>query len=212
MQMKALIPYKKQNAKSRLSPALSLREREHFVELMLRDVVGSLREAGVNSIDILTTPSNGVPADLGANILFSEHDLNEAINQYLETVSEPILIIMADLPMVLPRHIVEIVSVEKNLVIVPGKGGGTNVLFIRNPGMFHVSYYDSSFLNHCRIAEEMKQSVHVYDSFLLSTDIDEPHDLIEVMLHGHGLSKAYVESKFGMEGNGKSRARLELLQ
>jgi 2-phospho-L-lactate guanylyltransferase len=212
MQMKALIPYKKQNAKSRLSPALSIREREHFVELMLRDVVGSLREAGVSNIDILTTPSNGVPNDLGANILFSEHDLNEAINQYLETISEPVLIIMADLPLVSPMHIKEIASTDKDLVIVPGKGGGTNVLFIRNPRKFYVSYYDSSFLSHCRIAKDMKQSVHIYDSFLLSTDIDEPHDLIEVMLHGHGLSKVYVDSKFGIERNGKSRARLELLQ
>jgi 2-phospho-L-lactate guanylyltransferase len=210
--MKALIPYKRQNAKSRLSPALSLREREQFVELMLRDVVESLREAGVTDIDILTTPSNGVPGDLGTNILFSEHDLNEAINQYLETVNEPVLILMADLPLVAPRHVKEIVAIDKDLVIVPGKGGGTNVLCIRNPQRFYVRYYDSSFLNHCRIAEETGQSVHIYDSFLLSTDIDEPHDLIEVMLHGHGLSKAYVDSKFGMERNGKSRAGLGLLQ
>jgi 2-phospho-L-lactate guanylyltransferase len=210
--MKALIPYKRQNAKSRLSPTLSLREREQFVELMLRDVVESLREAGVSDIDILTTPSNGVPGDLGTNILFSEHDLNEAINQYLETVNEPVLILMADLPLVAPIHIKEITAIDKDLVIVPGKGGGTNVLFIRNPQIFYVKYYDSSFLNHCRIAEETSQSVHIYDSFLLSTDIDEPHDLIEVMLHGHGLSKAYVDSKFGMERNGKSRAGLGLLQ
>jgi 2-phospho-L-lactate guanylyltransferase len=212
MQMKALIPYKKKNAKSRLSPALSVREREHFVELMLRDVVGSLRGAGISDIDILTTPSNGVPNDLGTNILFSEYDLNEAINQYLETISEPVLIIMADLPLVSPGHIKEITSTDKDLVIVPGKGGGTNVLYIRNPRKFYVSYYNSSFLNHCRIAEEMKQSTHIFDSFLLSTDIDEPHDLIEIMLHGHGLSKVYVDSKFEMEGNGKSRARLEMLQ
>jgi len=210
--MKALIPYKKKNAKSRLSPALSVREREHFVELMLRDVVGSLRGAGISDIDILTTPSNGVPNDLGTNILFSEYDLNEAINQYLETISEPVLIIMADLPLVSPGHIKEITSTDKDLVIVPGKGGGTNVLYIRNPRKFYVSYYNSSFLNHCRIAEEMKQSTHIFDSFLLSTDIDEPHDLIEIMLHGHGLSKVYVDSKFEMEGNGKSRARLEMLQ
>jgi 2-phospho-L-lactate guanylyltransferase len=212
MHMKVLIPYKRQNAKSRLSPALSLREREHFVELMLRDVVGSLREAGAVNIDILTTPDNGVPNDLGTNILFSEHDLNEAINQYLETVSEPVLILMADLPLASPRHITEITSIDRDLVIVPGKGGGTNVLFIRNPHRFYVKYYDSSFLNHCMIAEEMNQSVHIYDSFLLSTDIDEPQDLIEVMLHGHGLSKAYIDSKFGMERNGKSRAGLGLLQ
>ncbi|MDW7732292.1 MAG: 2-phospho-L-lactate guanylyltransferase [Methanolobus sp.] len=210
--MRAVIPYKKQNAKSRLSPALTLEEREYFVELMLRDVVRSLQAAGLSRIDILTTPSNGVPGDLDVNILFSEHDLNKAINGYLDTVSEPVLVIMADLPLVTARHIKEITLIEKDLVIVPGKGGGTNVLFIRDPDKFYVRYYDSSFLNHCRIADEMEQSVHVYDSFLLSTDIDEPHDLVEVMLHGHGLSKAYIDGKFGMEGNGKSRVKLSLCQ
>ncbi|TGC07026.1 2-phospho-L-lactate guanylyltransferase [Methanolobus halotolerans] len=210
--MRAMIPYKKQHAKSRLSPALSLEEREHFVELMLRDVVGSLQVAGVSDIDVLTTPKNGVPSDLDVNILFSEHELNNAINGYLDTVSEPVLIIMADMPLVTPGHIKEMKSIEKDLIIVPGKGGGTNVLFIRNPDSFYVKYYDSSFLNHCRIAEEMGQSVHVYDSFLLSTDIDEPHDLVEIMLHGHGLSKSYIDSKFGMKDNGKSRVKLSLCQ
>jgi 2-phospho-L-lactate guanylyltransferase len=205
--MRAVIPYKKQNAKSRLSPVLSLEEREHFVELMLRDVVKSLEEAGINNIDILTTPDNGVPQDLDVNVLFSEYDLNEAINGYLEDANEPIMIIMADLPMVIPRHLKEICGVDKDLIIVPGKGGGTNVLFIKNPDKFRVKYYDSSFQNHCNIAEEMQQSIHVYDSFLLSTDIDEPHDLVEIMLHGHGLSKEYVTDKFDIK-TGKARVKL----
>jgi 2-phospho-L-lactate guanylyltransferase len=205
--MRAVIPYKKQNAKSRLSPVLSLEEREYFVELMLRDVVKSLQEAGIYNIDVLTTPDNGVPQDLDVNVLFSEHDLNEAINGYLEDANEPIMVIMADLPMVIPRHLKEICGVDKDLVIVPGKGGGTNVLFIKNPDKFRVKYYDSSFLNHCNIAEEMQQSIHVYDSFLLSTDIDEPHDLVEIMLHGHGLSKKYVTEKFDVK-TGKARVKL----
>ncbi|MBN2110510.1 MAG: 2-phospho-L-lactate guanylyltransferase [Methanosarcinaceae archaeon] len=210
--MRAVIPYKRQNAKSRLSPSLTLEEREHFVELMLRDVVESLQNAGISNIDILTTPDNGVPGDLDVNILFSEHDLNGAINVYLDSVSEPVLIIMADLPLVTPLHIKEIVAIEEDLVIVPGKGGGTNVLLIRNPDKFYVKYYDSSFLNHCRIADKMEQSVYVYDSFLLSTDIDEPQDLVEIMLHGHGSSKLYIDRKFGMDGNGKARARVSLCQ
>ncbi|WP_406659724.1 2-phospho-L-lactate guanylyltransferase [Methanolobus sp. ZRKC3] len=205
--MKAVIPYKKQNAKSRLSSVLTLDEREHFVELMLRDVVKSLKDAGIDNIDILTTPSNGVPQDLLVNIHFSEHDLNEAINGYLESVQEPVMIIMADLPMLSPRHLKEICSADEDLVIVPGKGGGTNVLFIRNPDKFHVKYYGSSFLNHCQIAEENQQSIHVYDSFLLSTDIDEPHDLVEIMLHGRGLSREYVTEKFDVK-TGKARVKL----
>ncbi len=205
--MKALIPYKKKNAKSRLSPVLTQQEREFFVELMLRDVLLSLRNAQIEDIDILTTPHNGIPDDAGGNVLISKHDLNEAINEYLSCENDPIFIIMADLPMVRPHHIKEIVSRPEDIVIVPGKGGGTNILFIKDPSRFHVKYYGSSFLSHCNIARENDCSLYIYDSFVLSTDIDEPHDLIEIMLHGYGNSKKYVMEKFYME-TGRQRARI----
>lgn len=205
--MKALIPYKKKNAKSRLSPALTLEERESFVELMLRDVVSSLKDSGVEEIDVLTTPDNGVPKDLPVNVVLSEHDLNEAINEYLSHEKEPIFIIMADLPLVKAEHVKDISSRKEDVVIVPGKGGGTNVIFIKDPSNYHVKYYGSSFLNHCNIARDGKCSFHIYDSFLLSTDIDEPHDLVELMLHGHGVSKEYVLERFDME-TGKTRAKI----
>lgn len=205
--MKALIPYKRKNAKSRLSPALSLDEREEFVELMLRDVVGCLQKAGVENIDVLTTPDNGVPEDLQVNVIPDKHDLNEAINGYLGREKEPVLIIMADIPLVKTENIKELISRPEDVVIVPGKGGGTNILFIKDPSNFHVKYYGSSFLNHCSIARSRNCSFSVYDSFLLSTDIDEPHDLVEIMLHGHGKSKEYVTERFDME-TGKARAKI----
>jgi 2-phospho-L-lactate guanylyltransferase len=205
--MKALIPYKKKNAKSRLSPALTLEEREEFVELMLREVISSLKEAGVREIDVLTTPDNGVPDDLNVNVVLSEHDLNEAINDYLEQESKPVFIIMADLPLVKAKHIEDITSRTEDVVIVPGKGGGTNVIYIKDPSNYHVKYYGSSFLNHCNIAKDRNCTVHIYDSFMLSTDIDEPHDLVEVMLHGHGNSQKYVTERFDMK-TGKARARI----
>ncbi|MDY0387357.1 MAG: 2-phospho-L-lactate guanylyltransferase [Methanolobus sp.] len=205
--MKALIPYKKKNAKSRLSPALSREEREEFIELMLRDVLASLKEAEIEEIDILTTLDNGVPKDLETNIVLSEHDLNEAINDYLDNEKKPILVIMADLPLVRAQHIKEILTRPEDVVIVPGKGGGTNVLFIKDPSNFHVKYYGSSFLNHCNIAKEQNCSVYIYDSFLLSTDIDEPQDLVEIILHGNGNSRKYIMERFDMK-TGKARVRI----
>jgi 2-phospho-L-lactate guanylyltransferase len=174
---------------------------------MLRDVVSSLQEAGVKEIDILTTPDNGVPKDLQATVVLNEHDLNEAINEYLSHEQKPILIIMADLPLVRAEHIKEIISKTEDVVIVPGKGGGTNIIFVKDPSNFHVKYYGSSFLNHCNIANDRKCSVYVYDSFLLSTDIDEPHDLVEIILHGHGNSREYVTERFDME-TGMARAKI----
>jgi 2-phospho-L-lactate guanylyltransferase len=206
--MRAVIPYKKTGAKSRLSPVLSLEEREEFVEIMLNRVIVSLKEAGIEKIDILSTSSYGLEDMEKARVLIDENDLNEALNLYLEQAGEPVLVAMADLPLLSPKHIKEISSTEKDVCIVPGKGGGTNVLFIRNPSLYQVKYYGSSFLTHCSLATEACQSLEIYDSFLAGTDIDEPEDLVELLIHGKGASKAYIESKFRFE---VSRGRVRLI-
>jgi len=206
--MRAVIPYKRTNAKSRLSPVLTLNEREEFVHLMLTDVVNTISDAGIGTIDILTTSSGSVGDDIKANVVVSELGLNEALNAYLKKIDEPVLIVMADLPLVTAAHIREITASNKDVMIVPGKGGGTNIIFIRHPASFYVRYYDSSFLTHCGIAREMSQSLEVYDSFLVSTDIDEPADLVELLLHGQGLSKGYIQQKFGLEVS-KGRVKLK---
>ena len=209
--MRAVIPYKKENAKSRLSPVLNQIEREQFVELMLRDVVCSLREAGVNDIDILATSEYGSLSDLGVNFVVDPADLNESINKYLEKMDQPVLIIMADLPLARSEQVKNIISSEEDVVIVPGKGGGTNVLFIKEPAGFHVRYYGMSFRTHCIIAKDLHYSLRIYDSFLLSTDIDEPHDIVEILLHGQGLSFEYAREKFELE-SGRARVKLTSLQ
>ena len=209
--MRALIPYKKENAKSRLSPILTRMEREQFVELMLMDVVCSLQEAGLNDIDILTTSEYGSLAGLNVNFVIDPNDLNESINKYLEKIDQPVLIIMADLPLTRPEQVKSIISSKEDVVIVPGKGGGTNVLFVKNPSKFHVRYYGMSFCNHCAIAKGMQQSLRIYDSFLLSTDIDEPHDIVEILLHGHGFSLEYAQEKFELE-SGRARVKLTSIQ
>ena len=205
--MRAVIPYKKENAKSRLSSVLTLVEREEFVELMLKDVINTLSKSGVDKIDILTTSISGVADDIKTNVIASELGLNEVINEYLSKISEPVMIIMADLPLVTAQHIQDITASDKDVTIVPGKGGGTNVLYIKDPSRFHVKYYDSSYMAHCEIAKEAAQSLFVYDSFLASTDIDEPQDIVELLLHGHGMAKDYAEQKFGLE---VSRGRIKL--
>jgi len=206
--MRAVIPYKKAGAKSRLSPVLSLEEREEFVEIMLNQVIASLKEAGIEKIDILSTSAYGLEGMEKARVLIDENDLNEALNVYLEQVEEPVLVAMADLPLLTPKHIKEIASTEKDVCIVPGKGGGTNVLYIKNPSLYRVKYYGSSFLTHCSLATEACQSLEIYDSFLAGTDIDEPEDLVELLIHGKGPSKAYVDGKFRLE---VSRGRVRLI-
>jgi 2-phospho-L-lactate/phosphoenolpyruvate guanylyltransferase len=197
--MKAVIPYKKARAKSRLSPVLSQEEREELVELMLNQVIDSVKAAGIETIDILSPSMYGLENIRGTRVFLDKRDLNGALNSYLELAEEAVLIVMADLPLLSPDHIKEITSTKEDICIVPGKGGGTNVLFIRNPSSYRVRYYGSSFLAHCSIAAESGQNIEVYDSFLASTDIDEPEDLVELLIHGKGASKDYISRKFRLD-------------
>ncbi|AKB20034.1 MULTISPECIES: 2-phospho-L-lactate guanylyltransferase [unclassified Methanosarcina] len=206
--MKAVIPYKKAGAKSRLSPVLSLEEREEFVELMLNRVIDSLKEAGIKKIDVLSPSGYGLGGMTKARVLLDEKGLNEALNSYLEKAEEPVLIVMADLPLLSPEHIKGITSTKKDICIVPGKGGGTNALFIRNPSRYRVMYYGSSFLTHCSIATGSGQNFEIYDSFLAGTDIDEPEDLVELLIHGEGTARDYINRKFRLE---VSRGRVGLV-
>jgi 2-phospho-L-lactate guanylyltransferase len=197
--MKAVIPYKKSRAKSRLSPVLSQEEREELVELMLNQVIVSVQKAGIETIDILSPSKEGFENINVSRVVLDERELNAALNSYLEKSEEPVLIVMADLPLLSPEHVKEIISSKKDICIVPGKGGGTNVLFIKNPLKYIVRYYGSSFLTHYSIATDSGQSVEVYDSFLASIDIDEPEDLVELLIHGQGTAKDYISQKFRLE-------------
>ncbi len=57
-----------------------------------------------------------------------------------------------------------------------------------------MDYYGTSFLDHLRIAKEAGMTVDVYDSFLVSTDMDEPDDLVELLIHGQGRAVDYLKS------------------
>ncbi len=187
--MRAVIPFKKSNAKSRLSSFLTDKEREDFAMAMLSDVAGTLVSSGCfDVVDILSTSL--IDHEV-ANIVLTDSGLNEALNEYLKKTSshslnEPVLIIMADVPLISIKNIRDITASKADIVIAPGRMGGTNAIFIRDPSRFHVDYYGASFLKHRDIAQNNGLTVEVFDSFNLSTDIDEGADLVEVLLHGTG--------------------------
>lgn len=197
--MRAVIPFKKEDAKSRLSSVLSKFEREVLAVCMLHDVVDALKGSCVSGIDILTT-SNNIHID-GVNVMHdTSSGLNESLNDYIAqnmqtSDAEPILIIMADLPLVRAQHINDIVGHSKNadIVIAPGTGGGTNILAISDPA-YRVNYYGASFLDHVNVAQSLGIKAVTYDSLACATDIDEPSDLVELMLHGNGNTLECIKS------------------
>lgn len=194
--MRAVIPFKKSNAKSRLGTLLSEKEREELAIAMLHDVAEALLKSGCfEVVDILSTSIIEVE---GVNTVLTEKGLNEALNEYLQKMSshkinEPVLIIMADVPLVSINNIRDIVASPADIVIAPGRMGGTNALFIREPSSFRVDYYGTSFLKHVEIGRKSNLKIEVFDSFNLSTDIDEVADLTEILIHGKGHAQNYLK-------------------
>ena len=186
-----LIPFKPVNPKTRLSCVLSQEEREAFARAMLDDVVSAVKDANCTPVIVGTELYDSDDVQ----ITIPDTDLSTTLNALLPDSLAPILILMADLPLANAEAIRRIFATEKDIALVPGRGGGTNAVFIRDPKRFHMDYYGTSFLKHKKIAEDEGLSFEVIDSFRLFSDIDEKDDLVELLIHGSGKSSSYLSEK-----------------
>jgi len=221
MDVKAIIPFKKESAKTRLGAFLSETEREEFAISMLKDVLVALSKSRIEEVAIISTGSwediltearldgGELESTLKVSVREDERGLNEVLNEAIREEKEPVLILMADLPLATPESINEIIGHEEEVAIAPGRKGGTNALFLRRPYAFSVAYYGISCLAHIETAKRMNLSYVVYDSFFISADIDEVEDLIELLIHGNGFSADYLR-RIGVflhvDKNAKTRA------
>ena len=187
----AIIPYKRKNPKTRLSCVLDENEREGFAEAMMLDVVAAVKDAEYRPVILGTEPFE---SDL-VQVAMPEKGLSEALNEYLSCALDSVLIIMADIPLADEASVKRVIATQKDIAIVPGRGGGTNVIFIRDPSKFRVDYYGGSFEKHMKIAQGAGLSVEVIDSSRLHTDIDEKEDLVELLIHGTGKGRAYLSER-----------------
>jgi 2-phospho-L-lactate/phosphoenolpyruvate guanylyltransferase len=189
MTLPAVVPFKPGNPKSRLSCVLDERERSLFAGAMLRDVLEALHGAGCDPFVMSTAPF----VLEGEQVVVNPAGLNESLNALLTVTHGPLLILMADLPLVNPLTVRRLIRTKEDIAIGPGRGGGTNAIFLRTASCFRVDYYQASFLKHLRIAGERGFSCEVIDSFRLHTDVDEKEDLVELLIHGTGESRSYLE-------------------
>ena len=218
--VKAIIPFKKKGAKTRLRTFLTEAEREELAMRMLKDVLVALSESNIEEVEIISRCSkeellNALKLELRnlkLTVRVDEKGLNEVLNEVIQDEKDPRLIIMADIPLVTPESINELIGHEADVVIAPGRKGGTNALFMRKPCEFVVSYYGVSCLEHIETAKGRNLSYTVHDSFFISADIDEDDDLMELLIHGKYFSAEYLRMigvVIHVDKKSKLRARVD---
>jgi 2-phospho-L-lactate guanylyltransferase len=153
---------------------------------MLVDVLDALATAGYTPTVLSTAPITDDRVTDRAAVTVDDRALTAAVNARLAE-GTPTLIVMADLPLVEPADIQQLVDSEADISMAPGLGGGTNGLVVRD-ARFRVDYHGASYLDHRQAAAELGATIETVDSRRLTTDIDEPEDLAEVLIHGTGMA------------------------
>ncbi|MFW6018910.1 MAG: 2-phospho-L-lactate guanylyltransferase [Halapricum sp.] len=178
--MHVVVPFDAREPKTRLSPVLDPDERREFARVMLRRVCTAIEETG-REPTVLST------ADLDVEwpVRVDDRPLSDAVNAVLTDGDAPVAIVMADLALVTPDALSRVFGADGEVVLVPGRGGGTNVVLARHPD-FRVDYHGVSIRDHREQADALGIEPELVDSFRLATDVDEPTDLAEVLLHGKG--------------------------
>ncbi|GAA0226571.1 2-phospho-L-lactate guanylyltransferase [Haladaptatus pallidirubidus] len=182
--MQVVVPFSATDPKTRLADVLAPDERREFSLAMLEDVLSAIRATGQEP-RVLTTSS----IDIDAPQTVDSRPLTPAVNDVLAEgePTEPTAIVMADLALATPEVLEQLFSTAGDVVLAPGRGGGTNALVSRHPD-FRVDYHGTSYLDHCRIAGDVGASVVEVDSHRLATDVDESGDLAEVLMHSDGAA------------------------
>jgi 2-phospho-L-lactate guanylyltransferase len=200
--MRVIVPYAAEDPKTRLADALDPGERAAFARTMLDDVLAAVRAAG-ETPEVLATGH----LDVDAPVTVDERALTPAVDDVLTGTDGPVAVVMADLALATGDALSALFERKGDVVLVPGRGGGTNALVARHPD-FRVNYHGVSFRDHRRAARDAGAEVAVVDSHRLSTDVDERADLVEVLLHGEGRSAAWLrDAGFTLATDDQRRVR-----
>ena len=188
----AIIPVTKfKNAKTRLSPFLSEKEREKLLKVMLHDVTDTLKKY-VDKIYIISRDEDvlSYAKSLNVNTILEDENsnLNKALKQamkFCKGKAKKVIIVPSDIPLIGKTNIQMLIDASKSLdfIIVPAKGGGTNMIIMK-PMAIHTRFEGFSYKEHVNAAERKKLNPQVHDSFFMALDVNTTEDLGEIMIHG----------------------------
>ncbi|MFY9909041.1 MAG: 2-phospho-L-lactate guanylyltransferase [Candidatus Sulfotelmatobacter sp.] len=189
-----LIPVKNlSNAKQRLATMLDQRSRTELAQAMLTDVAAAIASwthrpacalvtgdefaieiARRYGFEIIPDPAN--PGETGA--------IEMATRQCVERGFDFTLVIPADIPLIQPNELEEIMArapVEGSLLVPAGDGRGTNAAYRRPADLFPLRFGNDSFKPHFAAAQATGKSSVVLRLPGIALDVDNPADLRQLM-------------------------------
>jgi len=188
----AVIPVSRLScAKTRLSPKLTINERENLLKAMLKDVITALNGT-VENILIVSSDDDVLYYVEKFNVETLKEIGNTGLNgglaqamEYSSRFCDNVLIMPSDVPLIKKSLVKTLLKKgeEFDMVIAPSKGGGTNALLCPVRG-FKTKFGDYSFFEHIKEAKRNNLTYTIFDSFYLSLDVNTAEDLGEILLHG----------------------------
>ncbi|WP_340097786.1 2-phospho-L-lactate guanylyltransferase [Salinibaculum salinum] len=186
--MRVFVPFDASDPKTRLSDLLDADERSAVARAMLRDVLDALADTA-HQPQVLATEA----VECSVPVTVDDRPLTPTVNDALASVDGAAAVVMADLALVTPDALARLFAPDAGVVLAPGLGGGTNALVARDPD-FQVDYHGLSYQDHLDVAAAIGTDVATVDSFRLAVDVDDPDDLVEVLLHTDGKTASTLRS------------------
>ncbi len=188
--MFVIIPAKPfEQSKTRLSPALSLKQRINLSRQLLLRTIRLARQVG----QVVVISRGGAVRHLAKQagawaLVESGADLNSALRQASDWAvgrgGQTALILPADLPLLTLANLTEIIKLGQqtpSVVIAPcHRTNGTNALLLRPPTVINLAFGPDSFKNHQQIAQKSGLEPIIYHSPTIALDLDFLEDLEKI--------------------------------
>ena len=188
----ALVPVRDPGrGKTRLSSVLGKDARAALTGAMLADVVTALRGASLHRIVVLAggpTAASAATA-LGVDVLLDppgDHGLNAALMAAARRIrANASLVVPADLPLLSPEDVTELVGTAGEVVVAATQDGGTGGLLRRPAWVIDPVYGGRSAARHLLAARQAGYSAERADITGFSIDVDdvdrEPGDVLSLI-------------------------------
>ncbi|NTV36896.1 MAG: 2-phospho-L-lactate guanylyltransferase [Anaerolineaceae bacterium] len=188
----AIVPVKPLNeGKSRLANILSIEERKKISIFMLEHTIHVLRDVRkIDQVLIVSRDPEVISFSMSLSVRTIVEDkvlgLNPALNKAVSIAQahnvSGVLILPADLPLITPDVIGELLGARKNgceIRLSPdNRLQGTNAVFMDPPGILEFQFGDGSFFRHKKQAEEKGIFLQTVINEKIGLDLDLPEDYI----------------------------------